>query len=40
MTATTTIDLRRLACVADMAAAAEEMLPQGAFDYYAGGSGR
>jgi 4-hydroxymandelate oxidase len=40
MTATTAIDLRRLACVADMAAAAEEMLPQGAFDYYAGGSGR
>ena len=40
MTAITSVDLRRLACVADMAAAAEEMLPQGAFDYYAGGSGR
>jgi 4-hydroxymandelate oxidase len=40
MTAISSVDLRRLACVADMAAAAEEMLPQGAFDYYAGGSGR
>jgi 4-hydroxymandelate oxidase len=40
MTATTSVDLRRLTCVADMAAVAEEMLSQGAFDYYAGGSGR
>ena len=36
----TTVDLRRLASVADMAAVAEQRLPQGAFDYYAGGSGR
>lgn len=36
----TTVDLRKLASIADMAAVAEQMLPQAAFDYYAGGSGR
>lgn len=36
----TTVDLGKLASIADMAAVAEQMLPQVAFDYYAGGSGR